>query len=113
VKNPAVTSTWRGHKDPSRDKIVAITGASAGVGRATVRRFAKSAARIALMGRSRDGLEAAREEVERAGGQALVLHVDVADAAAVEAAAARIEAELGPIDIWINNAMVSVFSPIQ
>jgi NAD(P)-dependent dehydrogenase (short-subunit alcohol dehydrogenase family) len=113
VKNPAVTSTWRGHKDPSRHKIVAITGASAGVGRATVRRFAKSAARIALMGRGRDGLEAAREDVERAGGQALVLPMDVADAAAVEAAAARIEAELGPIDIWINNAMVSVFSPIH
>src|SRR5687768_13626505 len=96
-----------------RNEVVAITGASAGVGRACVRRFAESGAHIALMARGGDGLEAARQEVERCGGRALVLPLDVADSAQVEAAAARIEAELGPIDIWINNAMVSVFSPIH
>jgi NADP-dependent 3-hydroxy acid dehydrogenase YdfG len=100
-------------KHPSSRTVVAITGASAGVGRATVRRFAENGAHIALIARGRDGLEAARTEVERAGGRALVLPLDVADAAAVEAAAARIETELGPVDIWINNAMVSVFSPIH
>ena len=93
--------------------VVVITGASAGVGRATVRKFAKQGARIALLGRGRPGLEAARKEVEQLDGKALVLVVDVANAEQVEAAAALIEAELGPIDIWINNAMVSVFSPVK
>ncbi len=94
-------------------EVVVITGASAGVGRATVREFAKRGAHIGLIARGRDGLEGARREVERAGGRALVLPLDVADAAAVEAAAERVERELGAIDIWINNAMVSVFSPIK
>ena len=94
-------------------KVVVITGASAGVGRATARRFAKDGAQIALLARGRDGLEAARKEVEEFGGRAIVLMVDVADADEVEAAAAQIERELGEIDIWINNAMASVFSPIQ
>ncbi len=92
---------------------VVITGASAGVGRATARKFARSGARVALLARGRDGLEAARKEVEEFGGKALVILVDVANADQVEAAAAQIEAELGKIDIWINNAMVSVFSPIK
>jgi NAD(P)-dependent dehydrogenase (short-subunit alcohol dehydrogenase family) len=92
---------------------VVITGASAGVGRATARKFARSGARVALLARGRDGLEAAREDVEAFGGQALVVPVDVANADQVEAAAVQIEAELGKIDIWINNAMVSVFSPIK
>jgi len=94
-------------------KTVVITGASAGIGRATARAFAKNGARIALLARGGDGLEGARKEVEALGGRALTVLVDVADAAQVEAAAARIESELGPIDIWINNAMVSVFSPIK
>ena len=94
-------------------EVVVITGASAGVGRATARRFAKDGAQIALLARGRDGLEAARKEVEEFGGRAIVLMVDVADADQVEAAAAQIERELGEIDIWINNAMASVFSPIQ
>src|SRR5438270_7851958 len=94
-------------------EVVVITGASAGVGRATARRFAKDGAQIALLARGRDGLEAARKEVEEFGGRAIVLMVDVADADEVEAAAAQIEAELGDIDIWINNAMASVFSPIK
>ena len=93
--------------------VVVITGASAGVGRATVREFAKRGAWIGLIARGADGLEAARREVDASGGRALVLPCDVADAGAVDAAAARVEQELGPIDIWINNAMVSVFSPIR
>ncbi len=100
-------------KNPSAPEVVVITGASAGVGRATVREFARRGAHIGLLARGKDGLEAARREVEAAGGRALVLPVDVADANAVEHAAAEVERELGPIDIWINNAMVSVFSPIK
>jgi NAD(P)-dependent dehydrogenase (short-subunit alcohol dehydrogenase family) len=96
-----------------RPDVVVITGASAGVGRALARRFAADGARIALLARGRDGLEAARREVEAAGGQALVIPTDVADAAQVEAAAATTEARFGPIDIWINNAMASVFSPVH
>jgi len=98
---------------PSQPEVVVITGASAGVGRATVREFAKHGARIGLLARGRDGLEAARREVEEAGGRALVLAVDVANADAVEAAAEAVEREFGAIDIWINNAMASVFSPIK
>jgi NAD(P)-dependent dehydrogenase (short-subunit alcohol dehydrogenase family) len=94
-------------------KVIVITGASAGVGRATARRFAKDGAQIALLARGRDGLEAARNEVEELGGRAIAVTIDVADADEVEAAAAQIERELGEIDIWINNAMASVFSPIQ
>src|SRR5262245_3985723 len=91
--------------------VVVITGASAGVGRATVRRFAEEGAHIGLVARGRDGLEAARAEVEERGGQALVLPLDVADPDRVEEAAAAVEAHFGPIDVWINNAMLSVFSP--
>ena len=94
-------------------EIVVITGASAGVGRATVREFAKRGARIGLIARGMDGLEATRREVEEAGGRAIVLPCDVADADAMDDAATLVEAEFGPIDIWINNAMVSVFSPIR
>ena len=97
----------------ARAEVVVITGASAGVGRATAQRFAKEGARIGLIARGIDGLEGARRDVEKLGGKALVIPVDVADADKVEAAAARIEAELGEIDIWINNAMTSVFSPIK
>src|SRR5947209_20343453 len=96
-----------------RKEVVVITGASAGVGRATVREFAKHGAWIGLIARGTDGLEAARREVEAAGGRALALAVDVADAAQMEAAAQQVEDELGPIDIWVNNAMASVFSPIR
>jgi len=94
-------------------EVVVITGASAGVGRATVREFAKHGAWIGLIARGRDGLEGARREVEAEGGKALVLPTDVADAGQVEKAAARVEAKLGPIDIWVNDAMASVFSPIK
>jgi NAD(P)-dependent dehydrogenase (short-subunit alcohol dehydrogenase family) len=94
-------------------EVVVITGASAGVGRATVRKFAKHGARIGLVARGIDGLKAAEREVEELGGKALVFPVDVANADRVEAAAAQIEADLGEIDIWINNAMASVFSPVK
>jgi NAD(P)-dependent dehydrogenase (short-subunit alcohol dehydrogenase family) len=90
-----------------------VTGASAGVGRATVREFARKGARIGLIARGMDGLESARREVEAAGGKALICSADVADAAQVEAAATAVEEHLGPIDIWINNAMSSVFAPIK
>jgi NAD(P)-dependent dehydrogenase (short-subunit alcohol dehydrogenase family) len=92
-------------------ETVVITGASAGVGRATAREFAIHGARIALLARDRDRLETAAEEVRSLGGQALPLPLDVADAAALDAAADTIEQTFGPIDIWINNAMVTVFSP--
>jgi NADP-dependent 3-hydroxy acid dehydrogenase YdfG len=96
-----------------RAEVVVITGASAGVGRAAARKFARHGARIGLLARGNDGLEATRREVEDLGSDALVVTADVANADQVESAAARIEAEFGQIDIWINNAMTSVFSPIK
>jgi NAD(P)-dependent dehydrogenase (short-subunit alcohol dehydrogenase family) len=97
-------------RNRTKPQIVVITGASAGVGRATVRAFAREGAHVGLIARSEEGLAAAKREVEEAGGRAVVVPADVADADAVESAAARIEAELGPIDVWVNNAMTSVFS---
>jgi short-subunit dehydrogenase len=91
---------------------VVITGASAGVGRATAA-FARRAASIGLIARGRAGLEGARREVESLGGRAIAVVADVADADQVEAAAREIEDRLGPIDVWVNNAMASVFSPIK
>src|SRR4051812_15294293 len=93
-------------------KVVAITGASAGIGRATVREFAALGADVGLIARGEERLAAAAREVERAGRRACVAPADVADAAAVEAAAARIEAELGPIDIWVNVAMAAVLAEL-
>jgi NAD(P)-dependent dehydrogenase (short-subunit alcohol dehydrogenase family) len=94
-------------------EVVVVTGASAGLGRAIVRRFAREGAHIGLLARGRDGLEGARRDVEESGGKALVLPTDVADADAVERAAEAVERVFGPIDIWVNNAMVSVFSPVK
>lgn len=96
-----------------RSEVVVVTGASAGVGRATVREFARHGASIGLLARGEDGLEAARAEVEELGGRALVVPTDVADQAAVEAAAAQVEDRFGPIDCWVNCAMATVFSPIS
>lgn len=96
-----------------QSEVVVITGASTGVGRATAQAFAKQGARIGLIARGRERLEAARRDVEEAGGQALVVPADVADAGQIEAAAQAVEDRFGAIDIWINNAMVSVFSPIK
>jgi len=93
--------------------VVVITGASAGVGRATARAFAARGARIGLIARNAEALEAARQEVESRGGQAVVAIADVADAEAVERAAQTIEAAFGPIDVWINNAMTSVLGPVK
>ena len=92
--------------------IVVITGASAGVGRATARAFAADGWDVALVARGEAGLEAAADEVRAAGRRALVLPLDVADAGAVDEAAGRVEAELGPIDAWVNIAMESVFAPV-
>jgi len=96
-----------------KDSVVVVTGASAGVGRATVRLLGSKGAKIGLMARGLDGLEAAKQEVESAGGKAMVVQADVSDAARVEFAAAAVEDEFGPIDVWINDAMVSVFSPFH
>jgi NAD(P)-dependent dehydrogenase (short-subunit alcohol dehydrogenase family) len=95
-----------------RPEVVVVTGASAGLGRAIVREFAQAGAHIGLLARGIERLEDAASEVRELGGRALVLSVDVADAEAVEQAAAAVEERFGPIDIWINNAMVTVFSPI-
>ncbi len=95
------------------DKVVVITGASAGLGRSMVRTFAEHGAKVALIARGKDGLEAAKKEVEQAGGKALVIPMDVSDPDSFDNAANRIENELGPIDVWINNAMVSVFGPLK
>src|SRR3989449_2065281 len=96
-----------------KPEVVVITGASAGVGRAMAQAFARRGARLGLIARGPDGLEATRAEVEQLGGSALVFGADVADAEKIEEAAARVEEEFGPIDIWVNNAMVSVFSPVK
>jgi NAD(P)-dependent dehydrogenase (short-subunit alcohol dehydrogenase family) len=94
-------------------EVVVVTGASAGVGRATVRAFARRGACIGLLARGQNGLQAARREVEELGGRALVVPIDVADLDQVEAAAGAVEEAFGPIDVWVNNAMVSVFSPVK
>lgn len=94
-------------------KVVAVTGASAGIGRAIVREFAKDGCAIGLIARGTDGLEGAKRDVEAAGGTAIAIPTDVADPHAVEAAADRIERELGAIDIWINVAFTNVFSPFH
>ncbi|MBW8900189.1 MAG: SDR family oxidoreductase [Massilia sp.] len=96
----------------ARHEVVVITGASAGIGRAAVQQFARRGARIALIARDTERLEAARAEAERLGApQAIAISADVADHAQVEAAADQAERELGPIDIWVNNAMATVFAP--
>jgi short-subunit dehydrogenase len=94
-------------------ETVVITGASAGLGRAAAQEFGRHGARIGLLARGVDGLEAAKREIEGLGGTALVVPTDVANSAAVEQAANSVERKLGPIDIWVNNAMASVFSPVK
>lgn len=96
-----------------RGETVVITGASAGLGRATAREFGRHGARVGLLARGIDGLQAAKREIEKLGGKALAIPTDVSEAGAVEAAASAVEEEFGPIDIWVNNAMTSVFSPVK
>jgi len=94
-------------------QVVVVTGASAGLGRAIAHAFAKSRARVGLIARNPEALEAAREEVIALGGEALVMPLDVSDSDAVDVAATKVEEAFGPIDVWVNNAMVSVFSPVK
>ena len=107
----AAASRMNAAKHPGGRSIVVVTGASAGVGRATAVEFARHGWHVALLARGEDGLDGARSDVERAGGQALPIAIDVADAEAVEAAAARVESEWGPIDVWVNDAMATIFAP--
>jgi NAD(P)-dependent dehydrogenase (short-subunit alcohol dehydrogenase family) len=100
-------------QDRGKREVVVVTGASAGLGRAIVERFARDGSAIGLMARGRERLEDAKRSVESLGGRGIVLPLDVADAAAVEQAAQTVEREFGEIDVWINNAMVSVYSPIK
>jgi len=93
-------------------RVVVVTGGSAGVGRATVRAFAREGASIGVIARDTEGLHNAVREVDQAGGKGLAAPADVADPDQVEHAAARIESELGPIDVWVNNAMTTVFAPV-
>jgi NAD(P)-dependent dehydrogenase (short-subunit alcohol dehydrogenase family) len=94
-------------------KVVVVTGASAGLGRAVAHAFAQRGCRLALLARNPEALEAAANECLRMGGEVITIPTDVSDANAVECAAAEAEAKLGPIDIWVNNAMVSVLSPVK
>jgi short-subunit dehydrogenase len=94
-------------------RVVMITGASAGVGRATAIAFARQGATVGLLARGAAGLEGARRDVELNGGRAMTFAVDVADADAVDQAADALESAHGPIDAWVNNAMASVFSPVK
>ena len=96
--------------NPNRGKVVVVTGATAGVGRAVVTEFARQGADIGLIARGQERLEATKREVEEFGVKALVLPADVANAEQVEAAAERVEQELGPIDIWVNDAMTTIFA---
>src|ERR1700761_2297326 len=107
VQLPRITERRASMRKP---RVVVVTGASAGLGRATALEFARQGANVALIARHRPALEAVQSEIEALGARALVLPLDVADAEAIERAADAVETELGPIDVWVNDAMVTVFS---
>ena len=92
-------------------QVIVVTGATGGVGRAVARRYGARGDKVALLARGVDGLAGAAKDVEAEGGTALPFEVDIADHAAVDAAAAHVEQELGPIDVWVNDAFTSVFAP--
>lgn len=95
------------------NEVVVVTGATAGVGRAIVREFARRKASIGLIARGKDRLEATKREVEAYGGKALALSVDVANAEEVEHAAQQVQNEFGRIDTWVNDAMTTIFAPLH
>jgi short-subunit dehydrogenase len=97
----------------TKEQVIVITGASAGVGRATAVAFARKGVQLALIARQRERLLSAKKEVEERGAEALIFPADVADGNTLERIADEVESQFGPIDIWINNAMVSVFSPVK
>jgi len=105
------TAREAGYKPGRSSPVVVVTGASAGVGRAVAVAFGREGWRVALIARGRERLESAAREIEQGGGRALVIAADVADAGAMQAAAAKVVSTWGHIDIWINNAMASVFGP--
>lgn len=96
-----------------KPEVVVITGASAGLGRAIARRFARDGASIGLIARGKDGLEGAKADVEKLGGKAIIIEGDIADPETSKRAAEETEKAFGEIDVWINNAMTSVFSPVR
>jgi NAD(P)-dependent dehydrogenase (short-subunit alcohol dehydrogenase family) len=96
---------------PARSRVVVVTGATGGVGRACARAFGSQGATVALLARGRAGLDAAADDVARRGGTAATYEVDVADAEALDAVADRVEAELGEVEVWVNVAFTSVFAP--
>jgi NAD(P)-dependent dehydrogenase (short-subunit alcohol dehydrogenase family) len=100
-------------KPSFKGKVVVITGATAGVGRATARAFAREGANVGLLARGEEGLQATLRELQLLGVRAIAIGVDVADAEAVDRAAHAVEDQLGPIDIWVNNAMVTIFAPVS
>lgn len=100
-------------KKPNRPEVVVVTGAGAGLGRAIVQSFARRGAHIGLVSRGEERLEDAQRDVERSGGKALIVPGDVANADTTERAAAMVEDAFGPLDVWVNNAMTTVFSPFH
>jgi NAD(P)-dependent dehydrogenase (short-subunit alcohol dehydrogenase family) len=100
-------------KNEKKPEVVVVTGASAGVGRATVRAFAAQGAYIGLLARGREGLKGANQDIEERGGKGLVIPTDVSDPDQVESAAKQVEDTFGPITIWVNNAMVTVYAAVK
>lgn len=102
-----------GQHHNGRSEVVVVTGSSAGVGRAIAREFGQHGASVGLLARGQDGLHAAVDEIRQRGGRAIAIPTDVSDHDAVEAAAKQVEEAFGPIDVWINNAMTTIFAPFH